>query len=449
MKLFKKKRRKGLFGKKTKDVSYLVLVIIISISFSIFNILTSFSNKIHSLSDLYTKMPMMGILVNIIFGLLVGLLWATYHRWRIAVERQREAEDIISSINPDALLVVDHIGNIIMCNSKVENIFGYDIREVLNKNTGFLYTLKGTESWDEIYDRMNKEGFHVGLAEGKKKDGGKVALEITAGIMTARKGAVLLLRDITLRKQMEEELQKTLADLERSNNELAQFAYVVSHDLQEPLRMVVSYVQLLEKRYKGKLDSDANDFIWFAVDGATRMRQLINDLLEYSRLSSRGKPFEPIETEEVLANALANLQKTIEENAANIDHGPLPTLIADGSQLNRLFQNLIGNAVKYRGEEMPRIHVGAEQINGEWVFCIQDNGIGIDLQYFERIFKIFQRLHNRTEYPGTGIGLAICKKIVERHCGRIWIESEPGKGSKFYFTIPNHGENCNREVESH
>ena len=241
---------------------------------------------------------------------------------------------------------------------------------------------------------------------------------------------------ITRRETAEEALKRTVTDLRRSNAELEQFAYVASHDLQEPLRMVSSYMQLLSRRYAGKLDSDADDFIGFAVDGARRMQVLIQDLLVYSRVGTRGKPFEPTNCEDVLEQVLSNMEVAINESGAVVTHDPLPTVAADASQLAQIFQNLIGNAIKFQGEETPRVHVSAERKAGEWLFSVADNGIGIDPKFFERIFVIFQRLHGRGEYSGTGIGLAISRKIVERHGGRMWVESEPGKGSTFYFTIP-------------
>ncbi|HXX35486.1 MAG TPA: histidine kinase N-terminal 7TM domain-containing protein [Thermodesulfobacteriota bacterium] len=246
-------------------------------------------------------------------------------------------------------------------------------------------------------------------------------------------------RDITDRKKAEEALKKKTEELARSNRELEAFAYVASHDLQEPLRMVTNFVQLLAKRYKGNLDSNADDFIHFAVDGAMRMWNLINDLLAYSRVGTRGHPFEPIHCETILEGVLRNLKVTMEESGAVVTHDSLPTVMADRSQLGQLFQNLIGNAIKFRGNERPRIHVSANRNGNGWTFSVRDNGIGIAPEYTERIFIIFQRLHGREQYPGTGIGLAICKKIVERHGGRIWVESTPEKGATFYFTLPNEG----------
>jgi signal transduction histidine kinase len=231
-------------------------------------------------------------------------------------------------------------------------------------------------------------------------------------------------------------LRALLAELERSNRELEQFAYVASHDLQEPLRMVSSYTQMLEKRYGDKLDQDGRDFINYAVDGARRMQRLINDLLEFSRVSTRGKKLEPVDANEVLGAVRSNLSATIDEAGALVTNETLPTVVADPTQLGQLFQNLIGNAIKFRGSDPPRVHIATKEEAGEWVFSVKDNGIGIESEYFNRIFVIFQRLHVAAEYPGTGIGLAVCKRIVERHGGRIWVESEPGQGATFFFSLP-------------
>ena len=252
-------------------------------------------------------------------------------------------------------------------------------------------------------------------------------------------GRIWYFRDITERQRAEEKLKLTMADLARSNKDLEQFAYVASHDLQEPLRMVSSYTQLLARRYAGQLDAAANKYIAYAVDGANRMQRLIEDLLAYSRVGTRAKGFAPVDCAAVLDQALANLKASIEQSGAVVTHDPLPTVVHDKLLLVQLFQNLIGNAIKFHVEAPPRIHVSAEQKGDEWVLAVRDNGIGIDPQYAERIFTIFQRLHTNEEYAGTGIGLAICKKIVERHGGRIWVESHPGNGSTFCFTIPDKG----------
>ena len=230
-------------------------------------------------------------------------------------------------------------------------------------------------------------------------------------------------------------LEQSVSELTRSNADLQQFAYVASHDLQEPLRMVASYTQLLGRRYQGKLDADADEFIGYAVEGANRMQQLIKDLLAYSRVTQRAA-FKPMDSDRALEVALSNLHMAIEKQQAVVTHDPLPTVVADGTQLAQLFQNLVSNAIKFHGGRPPRIHVSAVQHEHEWLFAVRDDGIGIDPQYADRIFVIFQRLHTSAEYPGTGIGLALCKKIVERHGGRIWVESQFGHGATFYFTVP-------------
>jgi len=230
-------------------------------------------------------------------------------------------------------------------------------------------------------------------------------------------------------------LEQTLSALKRSNEGLEQFAYVASHDLREPLRTIISFTQLLSKRYKDKLDDEANEFIRFSVEGAQRMNELISDLLTYSRVGTQGISFKLTNCEELLGKVILNLQAFIQEKGAKIKYKNLPTVKGDRHQLIQLFQNLIGNAIKFHGEKSPRIHISAQKEENKWVFSVKDNGIGMDPKYFSRIFQIFQRLHTREEYSGSGIGLAICQKIVERHGGKIWVESEVGKGSTFYFTI--------------
>ena len=228
----------------------------------------------------------------------------------------------------------------------------------------------------------------------------------------------------------------TQAALQRSNTELEQLAYVASHDMQEPLRMVASYLQLVAQRYQGRLDADADEFIGYAVDGAKRMQALINDLLAYSRLGTKARPFEPSDCNAIVETAIAQLRLAIEDSGARITHGSLPTVMGDATQLLQLFQNLLSNAIKFRRDVPPVVHVDAQPWDAAWRFSVHDNGIGIAAEYFERIFVLFQRLHGRGEYPGTGIGLAICKKVVERHGGSIAVQSQPGEGSTFSFTLP-------------
>jgi light-regulated signal transduction histidine kinase (bacteriophytochrome) len=237
------------------------------------------------------------------------------------------------------------------------------------------------------------------------------------------------------RKQREEELTRTAMELTRSNGELQQFAYVASHDLQEPLRAVAGCVQLLAQRYQGKLDGRADQFIRHAVEGAARMQTLITDLLAYSRVSTKAKSFEPTECNAVLRDVLADLTVAVRESGAQITADSLPAVTVDSTQLRQLLQNLIGNALKFRAQAPLSIHVGVTRREDAWLFSIRDNGIGIGSEYLNRIFEIFKRLHTRKEYPGNGIGLAICKKIVEQHGGQIWVESERGRGSVFYFTL--------------
>jgi len=359
--------------------------------------------------------------------------------------RRKELEDIMWNVI-DGIGVSDVQGKIIQANRALAEMHGYDSPDEVIGRPFFDFVAKEdlpriAERFQEMMVKKEKTIKNIEMI-GLKKDGSKFPemLNITNswdkdGSPT---GSFAVVHDITEHKRVEEELQKTIAELERSNAELERFAHIASHDLQEPLRMVASYTQLLEKRYKDRLDADAHDFIGYAVDGAKRMQQLINDLLTYSRVGTRGKPFEPTDCMTVFEAAIANLDVTIRESSAEVTSDPLPPVMADGGQLVQLFQNLIDNAVKFNGEEPPRVHVSVEQKGDEWVFSVRDNGIGIDSQYLERAFMVFQRLHSG-KYRGTGIGLSIGKRIVERHGGRIWLESQPGKGTTVHFTIPVKG----------
>lgn len=271
------------------------------------------------------------------------------------------------------------------------------------------------------------------------KDGREIWVRITSSLARGIQEPyrISIVEDITARIEAENEVQRTAQELARSNQDLEQFAYVASHDLQEPLRMVAGYLQLLAERYRGQLDEKADKYINYAVDGAERMSILIRDLLEYSRVNTRGEPLRPTDAHESLDFALRNLRSRIEQNEAEVTFDTLPRVNADKIQLARLFQNLIGNAIKFRGDgRRPRIHLSVESQQDQWLFSVADNGIGFEQQYTDRIFLIFQRLHGRAQYPGTGVGLAVCKRIVERHGGRIWACGEPDKGAIFSFTIP-------------
>jgi len=346
---------------------------------------------------------------------------------------------------PDAMVVVNVAGEIVLLNVRAEKEFGYSRDELVGQKVkniipeGFAERIiaDGTRSAAEALAQQIGMGIEL---IGRRKDGSEFPIELMLSPLESAEGILVTaaIRDISVRQKAEKHLVKTVGELKRSNDELRQFAYVSSHDLQEPLRMVSSYTQLLAKRYKGRLDSDADEFIAYAVDGCNRMQGLIQDLLTYSRAGTNGKALHEISSEDALRVALTNLRPTIEQSGAVVTHDSLPAVTTDAPQLTQVFQNLVGNAIKYRGHEVPQVHVSATNNGGdEWIFSVRDNGLGIDPQYFERIFIIFQRLHGREEFEGTGIGLAICKKILERLGGRIWVESQPEKGSTFYFALPD------------
>jgi PAS domain S-box-containing protein len=349
---------------------------------------------------------------------------------------------------PDAMVVVNQGGEIVLLNVQAEKQFGYRRDELVGQKVkniipeGFAERLIADSTRTAAEALAQQIGTGIELS-GRRKDGSEFPIEIMLSPLESSEGILVTaaVRDISVRKKSEEHLVKTVEELKRSNDELQQFAYVSSHDLQEPLRMVASYTQLLAKRYQGRLDADADEFIAFAVDGCNRMQGLIQDLLAYSRAGANGKVLREISGEDALQEALTNLRATISESGAVVTHDSLPAIKTDDTQLAQVFQNLVGNAIKYRSAEIPHVHVSAAKNGGsEWIFSVRDNGLGIDPQYFERIFILFQRLHGRDEFKGTGIGLAICKKIVERLGGRIWLESQPGKGSTFHFALPERDE---------
>ncbi len=374
---------------------------------------------------------------------LVSVIDLTEHKR--TEEALRESEIKFRSITQsaaDAIISADSDDNIISWNKGAQTIFGYTEEEALGKSLIIIMPERYRDAHKKGLERVNSTGETRIIGKtvelvGMRKDGSEFPLELSLSTwkIGTRRLYSGIIRDVTGRKQAEEKLKQTLAELERSNKDLEQFAYAASHDLQEPLRTVSNFSQLLARRYKGKLDAKADQFIGFIVDGTTRMQQMIDDLLAYSRVSTRAKPFEPTDCETVFDQALANVKMAVEESDALVTHDPLPTVMADASQMVQLFQNLLSNAIKFR-KEKPRITVSAVQRGNEWFFSVKDNGIGIAPEFMEHIFKMFQREHASAEYPGTGVGLAICKKIVERHGGRIWVVSQVGKGSTFYFTIP-------------
>jgi PAS domain S-box-containing protein len=344
---------------------------------------------------------------------------------------------------PDAMVVVDAGGKIVLLNVQAERRFGYQRHELVGQQMttlipdGFAARLIA-DALRSTQDALEQQiGAGIELA-GRRKDGTTFPIEIMLSPLESADGVLVTaaIRDITARKNAEAFLLQKVAELDRSNEELGQFASIASHDLQEPLRMVASYTQLLSRRYTGRLDAEADEFIAFAVDGAARMQTLIQDLLAYSRVGSKGKTLVGTSSEHAFELAMGNLRGAIADSGADVTHDPLPMVLADATQLVQLFQNLVGNGIKYQRPGVPRVHVSVGRERGEkWLFAVKDNGLGIEPQYFERIFGMFQRLHKRDEFAGTGIGLAISRKIMERHGGTISVESQPGEGSTFRFAL--------------
>lgn len=343
----------------------------------------------------------------------------------------------------DAILWTDEKGGVQWCNSVFDRLVGRSHIEVLGKNLKAMPPLKQNGqviSWESgpiaktLASKTNATDYYD-----FEKNEKKLILEITgAAIRTPNntKTAVLVIRDVTAFKTAEKALIEKSAELERSNRELEQFAFVASHDLQEPLRVIQNFTELLGEHLSGELDEAAQKYMRYITNGAVRMRTLIQDLLAYSRAGMKDLNEMTVDFGTLVDEAVEGLQDTIKEANAVLVRGDLPKLKASPALMRQVFQNLIANAVKFRGEQAPKIAVSASQAESEWIFAVTDNGIGIEKRYHDKIFEIFQRLHPTSKYPGTGIGLAICKKIVERHGGRIWIESEPGKGTTFYFSLP-------------
>ena len=347
---------------------------------------------------------------------------------------RRRAEQFFN-LTPDMLCTVNASGRLLDLNPAWEHTLGYTRDELKGHLLTNLIHPDDHEITTAALQHVTNEA--VGRFESRlrHKDGHYRWLAWVVVVSSQEQLLYAAARDVTERRYAEEKLRQQTEELGRSNRELEQFAYVASHDLQEPLRLVTSYVQLLVRRYQGELDQDADEFIGFILEGSNRMKSLLSDLLAYSKVGSNGKEFTSVTLEETLKRVVDNLQPVIEDSGATVTHDPLPQVLGDDMQMIQLLQNLVENAIKFHGAEPPRIHVGVRRMGERWLFYVRDNGIGIDPQYTERVFGIFQRLHTTNQYPGTGIGLAICRKIVERHGGRIWVDSEPGKGATFYFTL--------------
>lgn len=378
-------------------------------------------------------------------------------RWREAEALRLSAVRFagILEIASEAVVSVDESQRITFFNRGAEAVFGYASEEVLGEPLAMLippWARPAHGRWIREFGASGVAARHMGdrgEISGRRKSGEVFPAEASISTLVVGDTRVYtaVIRDISRRRRIEDAANANALELARSNAELEQFAYVASHDLQEPLRMVASYTRLLARRYQGRLDADADEFIGYAVDGVNRMQELISDLLAYSRAGSRRREPEDVAMDDVLGPVLQSLGPAIEDAGATVVSEPLPVVRGDPGQFAQLFQNLIANAIKFRGEKAPRVEISARRDGDEWVFSVADNGIGISSEFSERIFVIFQRLHSRAEYPGTGIGLSICRKIVERHGGRIWVGSESGEGTTFRFTLPA-ALNARREEES-
>jgi PAS domain S-box-containing protein len=390
--------------------------------------------------------------VLLVFSIIIFLsiiLWTTaISIKKVDNDRYKVREDLrlsnlynrsLIEASVDPLVTIDPYGKITDVNASTEVITGLNREDIIGTDFSDYFTepLKAREGYQQVFEEGIVQDYELEI---KNKNGHITPVLYNASVYKDDSNNVIGVfasaRDITELKEAEKNLKLKIEELTRSNAELEQFAYVSSHDLQEPLRMIASYLQLLERKYKGKLDAKADKYINFSVDGATRMQNLIDDLLDFSRVTTHANELKLTDLESVYSEILSNLEVLIKENNAIIKHNHLPTVMADKTQISQVFQNLINNAIKFRSDDQPKINISVKEEHDHWLFAVQDNGIGIDPKHSDRIFEIFKRLNKKRDYPGTGIGLAICKKIIERHGGRIWVESEMGKGTIFYFTLP-------------
>ena len=406
---------------------------------------TTFAVLLDSPADLVVlARPSWWTLRNTLAGLaalavvtLAVLAWVAVLRRQVRQARER-ARVLFSAIPHPAYVFDLETLDFVEVNDIAVKHYEYSREEFLSMKAAEIHPPEEVDRLKEHLLQVRSGRDASGEWKHRTKDGRLLDVEITFQTvdLKGRKAALTVAEDITERKRAEEALRHRTVELERSNADLEQFAYVASHDLQEPLRMVTNFSQLLAMRYQGRLGQDADEFIGFAVEGATRMRALIDGLLSFARVKSRAAELTATDSETVFSRCLANAHLAIRQAHAHVTHDPLPSVLGDGMQLEQVFQNLLSNALKFRGKSRPRVHVSAQWTGSEWTFSVKDNGIGIDPAYFDRIFVIFQRLHTRQAYPGAGIGLSICKRIIERHGGRIWVGSAEGEGTTFYFTLP-------------
>lgn len=404
--------------------------------------------KVKDVMSLYSRLA--GIISSLLTSNLA--LARALEEKKEVIEKLQETEKrykLISENSGDVIWILElESGKFSYVSPSVEKLRGYTPEEVMQQSLNEALTPESmkfiVENLPVRIQEVSRGNTSLRIMTNEvyqpHKDGSIVPTEVVTTMITDENGNVTeilgVTRNISQRKKDEEIRDELILELNKSNKDLEQFAYVASHDLKEPLRMISNYMQLLAKNYKGKIDERADSYIGYAVDGAMRMNALINDLLIYSRVSSKAREFEPVDLSIIIEEVLRDLQLTIEENKAVVNYYDLPSVMADDMQIKQLFQNLIQNAVKFRNSSNPQINITSERKGKEWLIKVSDNGIGMDPQFSERIFVIFQRLNEREKYPGTGIGLAICKKIVEHHGGRIWVESQPGQGSAFFFTLP-------------